>query len=141
MSLVYWDSMLFVYQFDGHPKFGPKVARILDRMEVRGDRLCTSAFAVAEVLAGPRRAGDEKAYDRMREFFRSPELQVLEFRLGTAERFAEIQGRLEVSSADAVHLACAAEAGVDLFLTADRSLLGKVVPGIDFIADLSTDIL
>jgi predicted nucleic acid-binding protein len=38
--------------------------------------------------------------------------------------------------ADAIHLACAAQAGTDLFLTNDKRLVGKFVPGIQFIAGL-----
>jgi hypothetical protein len=33
-------------------------------------------------------------------------------------------------------LACAAEAGVDLFLTNDRRLKGRSIPGIQFLAGL-----
>jgi hypothetical protein len=39
-----------------------------------------------------------------------------------------------------IHLASAAQAGTDLFLTNDRSLVGKIVPGIQFIAMLDTQI-
>jgi len=141
MSLIYWDSMLFIYHFDGHPEFGPAVGRIMERMETRGDTLCTGTFAAAEVMAGPRRAGAFDILERYKQFFRSPDIRLIDFRLPTAERFAEIRGRLSVSPPDAIHLACAAEAGVDLFLTHDRRLAGKVVPGIDFIGDLFTPLL
>jgi predicted nucleic acid-binding protein len=141
MSLIYWDSMLFIYHFDGHRQFGPVVAGILDRMEARGDTLSTSTFGMGEVLAGPWRAGDQAVLERYRTFFRSPELRLIEFRSSTAERFAEIRGRFKLPSPDAIHLACAAEAGVDLFLTHHRRLSGKFIPGIDFIADLSGPIL
>lgn len=141
MSLVYWDSLLFIYQFDDHPVFGRHMARILDRMDTRGDTLCTSTFAVAEVLAGPWRAQKWDAVSKYREIFHSPDLRLLDFRLTTAEIFAEIRGRHSVSAADAVHLACAAEARVDLFLTHDRRLASKVVSGIHFIADVTMDIL
>jgi hypothetical protein len=46
-----------------------------------------------------------------------------------------------ISSGDAMHLACAAEARVDLFLTHDKTLAKKIVPGIQFIATLDTNIL
>ena len=141
MSLVYWDSMLFIYQFDNHPDFAPAVERIVERMEARGDILCTSTFTVAEVLAGPWRDQAWDVVSKYRELFHSPDIRLLDFRLTTAEVFAEIRGRLGVSAADAVHLACAAEARVDLFLTHDRRLAGKVVPGIQFVADLAADIL
>ena len=141
MSLIYWDSMLFIYHFDGHSRFGPLVASILDRMEARNDTLCTSTFGVAEVLAGPWRTGAQEVAQRYMRFFRSPDIRLVDFRLSTAESFAEIRGKLGVSAPDAIHLACAAEIRADLFLTHDRRLSGKVVPGIDFISDLTASIL
>ena len=141
MSLVYWDTMLFAYLFEGNSEFRPKVTHIVRRMEERGDTLCTSVFTVGEVLAGPSRTQRWDEVSKLRAFFRSAELRVLEFKLSTAEIFAEIRGRTGVSSGDAIHLACAAEARVDLFLTHDKKLAKKIVPGIQFIATLDSNIL
>jgi hypothetical protein len=38
-------------------------------------------------------------------------------------------------------LACAASAGIDLFLTGDKQLVKLDIPGIQFIADFNTPIL
>ena len=57
MSLIYWESMLFIYYFEGHPEYEPRVSGVLRHMEARGDSLCTSAFTAAEVLAGLHRGG------------------------------------------------------------------------------------
>jgi hypothetical protein len=43
--------------------------------------------------------------------------------------------------ADSIHLASAAQAGTDLFPTNDKNLVGKIVPGIQFIAPLDTQLL
>ncbi len=141
MSLVYWDTMLFAYLFEAHPQFSAKVAHIARRMEERGDTLCTSVFTVGEVLAGPSRTQHWDQVSNVRAFFRSQELRLLEFKLSTAEIFAEIRGRGGIKSGDAIHLACAAEARVDLFLTHDKRLAKKIVPGVQFIATLDTNIL
>ena len=141
MSLIYWDTMLFAYMFEGHPEFKSRVAQVARRMEERGDTLCTSVFTVGETLAGPCRTQRWDEVSKVREFFRSPELRLLEFKLSTAEIFAEIRGRGGISSGDAVHLACAAEARVDLFLTQDKRLARKIIPGIQFIATLDTHVL
>jgi uncharacterized protein len=141
MSLVYWDTMLFAYLFEGHPDFKPRVAEIAHRMEERRDTLCTSVFTVGELLAGPSRTQRWDEVSKLRAFFRSSELRLLEFNLSTAEIFAEIRGRVGVSSGDAIHLACAAEARVDLFLTHDKRLAKKIVPGVQFIATLDSQIL
>jgi uncharacterized protein len=66
---------------------------------------------------------------------------VIPFTSETADLYGQIRGSLRISSADAIHLACAASAGTDLFLTKDRSLVGKVIPGIQFIAGLDSNIL
>ena len=141
MSLVYWDTMLFAYLFEAHPEFKARVAQIARRMQERGDTLCTSVFAVGEMLAGPSRTQRWDEVSKVREFFRSPELRLLDFKLSTAEIFAEIRGRGGVSSGDAIHLASAAEARVDLFLTHDKQLARKIIPGIQFIATLDTNVL
>jgi len=66
---------------------------------------------------------------------------VIPFTLETAEVYGRIKGSLKIPPADAIHLACAATAGTDLFLTNDRNLVGKVIPGIQFIAGLDSNIL
>jgi hypothetical protein len=45
-----------------------------------------------------------------------------------------------VSPADSIHLACAAQARIDLFLTNDAALVGKVIPGIQFIAGMDSNV-
>lgn len=46
----------------------------------------------------------------------------------------------KVSSAGAIHLASAADAKADLFPTNDRKLMGKVIPGIQFVAGLDVSL-
>jgi len=141
MSRIYWDSMLFVYWFEEHPAYVERIQHILTRMEQRKDALCTSSFAVGEVLVGPYKKGAPDAVNRIREAMRPPFAEVLPFTNDAADHYARIRAGLDVSSSDAIHLACAANAGVDLFLTNDRKLVGKIVPGIQFIAGLDSDIL
>ena len=60
---------------------------------------------------------------------------------GTPMIANETRGSTAVTSPDAIHLACAASAGTDLFLTNDKNLVGKISPGIQFIASLETPLL
>ncbi len=139
MSLIYWDTMLFVYWFEEHPVYVERIRHILTRMEQRKDALCTSCFAVAEVLVGPYKRGADSAA-RIREAFRPPFVEVLPFANDAADRYARIRAELAISPADAIHLASAAQKGVDIFLTNDRKLVGQIVPGIQFIAALDSDL-
>ncbi len=136
MATVFWDTNLFIYIFEDHPQFAEQVLTIRAAMRGRGDRLLTSALAVGEVLALPAKRGEHELVKRYQAFFESPEITVHPFDLRAAARFAEIRRIPSVSRADAVHLACASSAGVDLFLTNDRDLARHTIPGITFLTTL-----
>jgi len=140
MSRIYWDTMLFIYWFEEHPVHAERIRHILTRMEQRKDSLCTSSFALAEMLVGPYKKGARDLADRIRDAFRPPFVQVLPFTSDAADRYARCRAELGVSAADAIHLASAAQEGVDLFLTNDRRLVGQIVPGIQFIAGIDSDL-
>lgn len=141
MSLIFWDTNVFVYLMEDHPQFSKKVLGIRTRMLERKDRLCTSALTVGELLAGPYVRQDERLAQRYRSVLAPPNLQILAFTAETADHYARIRVDRTISPADAIQLACAAEARVDLFLTNDRRLNRKTIPGIQFIADLETAFL
>ncbi len=141
MSRIYWDTMLFIYWLEGHPVFAKRVDEIHRRMEERHDQLITGAFTLGEVLAGPYRKAAAERVDDVRRLLRNVVAEIIPFTIETADRYAQIRGTLHVSPADAIHLASAAQVGTDLFLTNDRQLLGRVVPGIHFIATLDTQLL
>jgi predicted nucleic acid-binding protein len=95
---------------------------------------------VAEVLTGPYRRGDEQLARRIKRVFETAAVETLPFTTATAEIYAKIRGVFGFSPADAIHLASAAEAKTDVFLTNDDALVGKGVPGIQFVARLDTDL-
>jgi len=141
VSRIYWDTMLFIYWLEDHPQFAKRVDEIHSRMEQRHDQLITGAFTFGEVLAGVYRKGAAPLADEAHRMLQSVVAEVIPFTLETADHYARIRGTLGVPPADAVHLASAAQAGADLFLTNDKRLIGKIVPGIQFIASLETQIL
>jgi predicted nucleic acid-binding protein len=140
MSLIYWDTMLFVYWLEEHPGYAPRVRTILSRMEEREDTLCTSSFALAELLVAPYKTGNAALAERIRAALQPPFVRIIPFTSDTAEHYARIRAKHGITPADAIQLACAAEARVHLFLTNDRGLSGKVIPGIQFVADLDVNL-
>ena len=136
MTRIYWDSMLFIYMLEGNPIFGPKVHKILNRIVSRGDALSTSVFSIGEILTGPRRRGSISGVDAVKRYFQSGAVEILPFTEATADFYSLIRGANKVSQADGIHLATAAEAGVDVFVTNDGDLRKLTIPGIKFFADL-----
>lgn len=146
MSRIYWDSMLFIYWLENNPQFTRKIATIHARMQQRQDQLITSTFTFGEIFAGAyRRNAPQQALlhqvGEIRALLLSVISEVVPFTLQAADHYARIRGSLSVAPADAVHLACAASAGTDLFFTNDKALVGKVIPGIQFIVGLDSNVI
>lgn len=142
MSRVYWDTMLFIYWLEENPQFGKRVDAIWLRMQERNDQLITGALALGEVFAGAYKQGaSQERIQDVKAAFESSVSEVIPFTAEMTDVFGRIKGSLKIPPADAIHLACAATAGTDLFLTNDKNLIGKVIPGIQFIAGLDSNIL
>jgi uncharacterized protein len=141
MSRIYWDTMLFVYWIENNPTYSKRMSGLIAKMQERDDQLYTSAFAVGEILVGPRKMQASGVVEKIRETLRPPFVEIIPFTLEAADHYAGIRATQTISPADAIHLACAASANTDLFLTTDKNLVGRVVPGIQFIAGLDANII
>jgi predicted nucleic acid-binding protein len=133
--------MIFIYLLEDHPGYAPRLEKIYARMQERRDTLHTSVFTFAENLVGPIRNHEPKKATTLRTFFHSEQVRLIPFTPATAEIYAEIRARHSVSAPDAIHLASAAHAGIDLFLTNDLRLHRLYIPGIQFIAGIDTALL
>jgi predicted nucleic acid-binding protein len=141
MSRIFWDTMLFIYLLDNHPTFGPRARHLLDRSYRRGDSLYTSHLAMGEVMAGAEKSPDPQKALTVRETIGEMGFSCLPFDEGSVATFSRLRSRERLKVADAIHLACAASAGIDLFLTGDKQLVKLDVPGIQFIADFNAPVL
>ena len=139
MSRVFWDTNLFVYLMEGHGR-AKQVVALRQRMMERDDELLTSALTLGEVLVKPMEAGDQELRQRYENVITAGAV-VLPFDARAAPRFAEIRRDRSIRAPDAIQLACASTAGVDLFITNDDRLSRKRVRGIHFIQPLDNAML
>jgi predicted nucleic acid-binding protein len=134
MSRIFLDTNFFIYLVEGA---GPRAARakyLRQAFIARKDEVLTSVMSLGEMLVMPLRNGDFDLAQRYRRIFRGQGITLLPFLEASAELFAQIRTDKKVKAPDAIHLATAATAGCDLFLTNDERLAGIVVPkGIHFI--------
>ena len=140
MRRIFWDAMLFAYWFDQDPRYAKRVGEIYRAMIERGDTLLGSALIFSEVIVGPYKASSFSGIERVEKFFASSEITLLPYPAEAARTFAKLRALDGVQAVDALHLATAAYAGIDLFLTNDRRLHKLQIPGIQFIASLDTDL-
>ena len=135
MSRIFWDSNLFIYLFENNPRFAQTVEDLWQNMLHRQDQLFTSTLTIGEVLVKPTAVGDQ-ALCRQYEKTLHHAATILSFDLKAARRYAAIRSTTSIKGPDAIQLACAGEAGIDLFVTNDRRLQGKKLDGIQFIVAL-----
>jgi predicted nucleic acid-binding protein len=65
-SLLLVDSSPIIYVLEDHPQFGPRFAPLFAAHAARRLRFAVTTIAVAEVLVGPLRAGDDALAQRYR---------------------------------------------------------------------------
>ena len=135
MSRVFWDTNLFIYLFEDYGKFSESVTRLRERMLVRGDLLMTSTITLGEILVKPAEAGDTDLCRKYEDAL-TRTASLLPLDLKAARLYGYIRGDRSLRAPDAVQLACASSAGVDLFVTNDHRLKGKQISGIQFIVPL-----
>jgi predicted nucleic acid-binding protein len=140
MSRVFFDTMLLVYLLEDHPQYARRVDEILARLEERNDELYTSALAIGEILTGVKLASGQRSADDIESALATIPARILSFSLRETSHFAYSRRALQAKPADAIHLACAAAEGIDVFVTNDQKLVGKSVPGIQFIVGLDTNL-
>lgn len=135
MSRVFWDTNLFIYLIEDYGELSERVALLRERMLARGDDLYTSSLTLGEVLVKPTEAGNASLQEAYEEALVRGTV-LLTFDQAAARRYAAIRIDRTIRPPDAIQLACAAEASVDLFITNDERLSRKIVPGIQFVTSL-----
>jgi len=135
VSRIFWDTNLFIYLLEKYGEHSEKAIHLRKRMKARGDQLFTSCLTLGEVLVKPIERGDTDLYQRYESAI-SATSNLIPFDVRAAKRYASLRQDRSIKPPDAVQLACAASATIDLFVTNDRRLQGKNVDGIQFIVSL-----
>ena len=135
MSRVFWDTNLFIYLFEDYGPLSKTTAALRTKMLARGDQLLTSTLTLGEILVKPTEQGDMQLCSRYDKAITVAAL-ILPFDAKAARIYASLRSDRALRPPDAIQLACAAAAGIDLFVTNDARLQRKQVDGIQFIVPL-----
>jgi len=133
--LIYLDTNIWIYAYENDPTFGPAARHLLQSLRSGKHRLAGSLFVLNELLVLPTRRNDTFTIASYRRLFASPNLVLLPYTLASAQSYAQLRAFDRIKPLDALHLATAAAARVDLFITHDTKLLPLTIPGIGAIAD------
>jgi predicted nucleic acid-binding protein len=105
-------------------------------MKSRGDRLYTSALTLGEVLVKPCSDGAIALEQEYQRLLRHSKITVLPFDASVAPHYARVRADRSIRPPDAIQLAIASAADMDLFITNDERPGRKNIAGIKFITSL-----
>jgi uncharacterized protein len=135
LSRVFWDTNIYIYLLEDCGPLSELVAKLHESMIARGDQLVTSTLTLGEILVKPLEKRDDALYQKYAD--KIPAFsQLIPFDEDAAKIYAVLRADRSIKSPDAIQLACAASARVDLFITNDARLSGKIIDGIQFIVSL-----
>ena len=140
MSRIFWDTMLLIYLLEANPAYKQRIQETMLRSRKRGDQLFTSYLSLGEIMAGVQETANPTRSIIIRETLEEFGFTFLPFDSGSVGPFSKLRSAQKLRAPDAIQLACAASAGIDLFLTGDKQLTKLDVPGIQFIADFNSPI-
>lgn len=122
-SLLGLDTMVFVYHFEEQAQFGTAATQLLALARGGPCRMVTSVVALLELLVIPKRLGQDALCRAYRDFFFSlPSLSLEPVTPEIAELGADLRGRYNLATPDAIHVATAIHAGADAFVSENGRL-------------------
>lgn len=122
--LIYCDSVILIYLFDHSGSFNVRASNRLAVIAAAGDQLGVSDLVRLECRVKPIQSGDSAKLAVYDAFFARPDLCRVAITTAVFDRATSIRAANAYRLADSLHLAAAAEAGCDRFLTNDNRLSG-----------------
>ena len=135
MSRIFWDTHLFIYLFEEYGDLSKRVQAIRRKMLERGDQLLTSTFTLGELLVKPMEKGALDLCKKYEDALTRSAL-LIPFDVQAATHYGRLRCDRTIRPPDAIQLACAGAARVDLFITNDERLQSKRVDGVQFLTSL-----
>lgn len=117
-ALLLVDSAPIIYWLEQRPNLAKRFEPLFDLHTAGGVRFAVTTTAIAEVLTGPFKNGDDALARRYRAVLES--WRVVELSAGLAEDAARLRARLHLKLPDAVQAASALAINADALVTHDR---------------------
>lgn len=120
-ATVVVDTAPVIYLLEGNERFLPRFLPLFRAAEAGDIRICITAITLAEVLAGPCKAGREALAERYEGALREGlGWKVQDITADIASRAARLRGRYALRLPDALQLASTLAMGAHALVTHDR---------------------
>lgn len=121
-ALILIDSAPIIYILEGNKQFARRFAPLFERHASGEIVLAVTTVSIAEVLAGPLRAGEEALAKRFRATLET--WHVVDLTADIAEGAARLRARYGLKLPDAIQAASALAINADALVTHDRDFAG-----------------
>ena len=112
------DSAPFIYLLQDHTEFAPRFAGLFEASRAQQLQIALSTITLAEVLAGPFKAGQDALARRYERAMRG--FEVVPVSADIAVQAARLRSRYGLKLPDAIQLATALDVGAAALVTHDR---------------------
>src|SRR5438270_12654535 len=119
---TYCDSVILIYYFEGAPSLKARATTRLAALWAAGDMVAITDLVRLECRMLPIRLGDAVRLADYDNLFAQPNVTLVPITTEVFDRATVIRATHNFKLADALHLAAAATAGCDCFLTSDARL-------------------
>lgn len=122
---IAFDSSVLIHHANAHKRMGPRAKKALASVALGKDRGMISVVTVTEVLSlGKKNIQSDKEFAVLQRWLVGlTNLSIVEINTTMAIEAARMRINYGFKTPDALNLACAAEAGADVFVTGDKKLL------------------
>ncbi|MCG6116824.1 MAG: PIN domain-containing protein [Aquimonas sp.] len=117
-SLLLVDAAPIIYTLEAHERYAARFAPLFQRHAAGELSLAVTTVTLAEVLAGPLKAGEEALAKRYRAVLES--WRVVELSGDIAESAARLRAQYGLKLPDAIQLASALSINAEALVTHDR---------------------
>lgn len=123
-ALVALDTMVWIYQFEANPLFGPVVRDFFhDALATGRNSAGSSLLVLGEVLVQPLVTARQDLAERYRQAFQSGAgFTVWDVTRSAVDQAAALRARYRLRMIDALHVASAVVNGAQFFLSNDAGL-------------------
>jgi len=119
--VIAFDSSIFIYHLEDHPRYAPLTEMIFDAVEKGMNKGITSYLTLMEIITKPKAEGLlQVARDYEYYLTTFPNLTFYEMGIEIARKASDLRATERIKSPDAIQLATAILHGATAFLTNDK---------------------
>jgi len=123
-EIIFFDTSPFIYFFEKHPVFCPRVLAIFEQLYDCNAQIVTSMISYIELTTHPARLGKHDLVNKYRDYMtNSKNMRLFPLDILIADTAIQLRAKYRFKTPDAIQLATAIHCGADYIITNDREWL------------------